>query len=564
LFDQLLNLFSKIPGIHLNILILLGLALFGGTFGGRLFQKLRIPQVVGYIAVGILLGQTGANIVNEQVMESFQLFNYFALGLIGFTIGGELKKETFLKYGKQIIYVLLFEGIAAFVLVTVLVGMVGSLLMDNSNVAWALGLLLGAIASATAPAATTNVLWEYKSKGPLTTTILGIVAMDDGLALLLFAVASSFAGLILGNGTTSLLGTFISPLYEILGSIFIGAFSGLVLSKILDRHSEKDRVLAFSIGIVLLALGIALLLDFDILLASMSLGVTVVNLTPRKSKDMFKLLGGFTPPIYVLFFVLVGAELNLSYMSIPLGLIALVYLAGRTAGKMAGARLGARISNASKSVRKYLPLCLFSQAGVAIGLSILAGHMFPGEVSQAIVIIIISTVFVLELTGPTFVKMAVTKAGEAGLNVTEEDLIKQSKVRDVMDKNPPIIYDHMCLNKILEIFSNHDNLYYPVVNEDKYLMGIISIDHLKKTFMLSGLNEVLLAYDLMEPVIAVTYPDTPMTEARDEMARNHVECVPVVSKDNKLLGFIESRSIQRLISKKIAELERKSMDLEAP
>jgi len=563
LFDQVLNLLSKLSHTHLNILVLLGLALFGGTFGGRLFQRLRIPQVVGYIAVGILLGQTGANIVNEQVLESFQLFNYFALGLIGFTIGGELKKDTFLKYGKQIIYVLLFEGIAAFVLVTVLVGVVGSLLLDNSSMAWALGLLLGAIASATAPAATTNVLWEYKAKGPLTTTVLGIVAMDDGLALLLFAVASSIAGLILGNGSTSLLGTFISPIYEIMGSLFIGGFSGFILSKILDKHSEEDRVLAFSIGIVLLALGIALLLDFDILLASMSLGVTVVNLTPRKSQDMFKLLRGFTPPIYVLFFVLVGAELNLSYMSIPLVVIALIYLMGRTAGKMAGASLGARFSNASKTVRKYLPLCLFSQAGVAIGLSILAGHMFPGEVSNAIVIIIISTVFVLELTGPTFVKMAVTKAGETGLNVTEEDLIKKSRVRDIMDKNPPLIYENMCLNRILEVFTNHDNLYYPVVNKDRSLMGIISIDHLKKTFMLSGLDDVLLAYDLMEPVIAVAHPDTPMPEARDEMARNHVECVPVVSKENKLLGFIESRSIQRLISKKIAELEKKSRDLEA-
>ncbi|MBD3412833.1 MAG: CBS domain-containing protein [Candidatus Aminicenantes bacterium] len=562
MFDQVMHLLSKLSHTHLNILMLLGIALFGGTFGGRLFQKLRIPQVVGYISVGILLGQTGANIVNEQVMESFQLFNYFALGLIGFTIGGELKKETFLKYGKQIIYVLLFEGIAAFILVAVLVGTVGSLLMGNSNVAWALGLLLGAIASATAPAATTNVLWEYKSKGPLTTTILGIVAMDDALALLLFAVASSVAGLILGNGNSSLLGIFVSPLYEIMGSVFIGIFSGLILSKILDRHSEEDRVLAFSIGIVLLALGIALLLDFDILLASMSLGVTVVNLTPRKSQDMFKLLGGFTPPIYVLFFVLVGAELNLSYMSVPMILIALIYLIGRTIGKMGGATLGARLSHASQSVRKYLPLCLFSQAGVAIGLSILAGHLFPGKVSNAIVIIVISTVFVLELTGPAFVKIAVTKAGEAGLNVTEEDLIKKSKVRDIMDPDPPVIYENMCLNKILEVFSNHDNLYYPVVNKDKYLMGIISIDHLKKTFMLSGLNEFLLAYDLMEPVIAVIHPDTPMTEAKETMSLNRTECLPVVSEDNKLLGFVESRSIQKLISQKIAELERKSLNLE--
>ncbi|MFO7867613.1 MAG: cation:proton antiporter [Candidatus Aminicenantes bacterium] len=562
MFDQIFNLLTKLSATHLNILVLLGLALFGGTFGGRLFQRLRIPQVVGYISVGILLGQTGANIVDAHVLESFQLFNYFALGLIGFTIGGELKKETFSKYGKQIINVLLFEGVASFVLVAVLVGAAGSLLLDNSSVGWALGLLLGAIASATAPAATTNVLWEYKSKGPLTTTVLGIVAMDDALALLLFAVASSIAGLILGNGSSGLLGTFISPVYEIAGAVFIGAFSGLILSKILKRHSEKERVLAFSIGIVLLALGTAMLFEFDILLTSMSLGVTVVNLTPRKSKDMFKLLGGFTPPIYVLFFVLVGAELNLSYMTVPLVLLAVFYLIGRSAGKMAGSALGARVSHASTSVQKYLPFCLFSQAGVAIGLSILASQKFPGLVSNSIVIIIVSTVFVLEITGPAFVKFAVTRAGEAGLNITEEDLIRKSKVKDIMDKNPPLIYENMLLNRVLEIFSTSDNLYHPVVNKDNQLVGIISIDNIKNTFMLTGLNEFLIAYDLMEPVVAVIHPETPMTEAKDEMARNHIECLPVVSKNNQLVGFIESRSIQKLISRKIAELERKSMFLE--
>ncbi len=557
MFDQISDLISQLSHIHLNILILLGLALFGGTIGGRLFQKLKTPQVVGYITVGILIGQTGIGIVGEQTIEMFQPFNYFALGLIGFMIGGELKKETFRKYGRQIITVLLCEGISAFVLVFVLVGIVGSFFME-ANIALALGLLLGAIASATAPAATTSVLWEYRSKGPLTTTVLGIVAMDDGLALLLFAIASGIAGAMVGNVSNGLIYSIFFPVYEILGSIMIGVISGLILSKLLRKYSEEDRILAFSIGTVMLVLGVSLLINVDILLAAMALGVTVVNSCPRKSKDMFKLIGGFTPPIYVLFFVLVGAKLNLSYMSLSMILLGTAYLIGRTAGKISGANFGARLSNASKTVQKYLPLCLFSQAGVAIGLSILVSHNFQGMISNAVVIIIVSTVFILEMAGPYFVKMAVTKAGEAGLNITEEDLIRRSKAEDIMEKNPPLVYQHMSLSKILEMFCNNPNLSFPVVNEEKQIKGIISVDNIKNTFMLTGLNEFLLAYDLMDPVIEVAKPNSPMTEVKDSLEKNRLECMPVVSDDDRVIGFIEAKEIKRLISRKIAELKEKA------
>ena len=562
MFELLTHLFSKLSSVHLNILILLGLALFGGTIGGRLFQKFRIPQVVGYIVVGILIGQTGLKIIDEHTIQTFQPFNYFALGLIGFIIGGELKKETFLKYGKQLVYILLCEGIAAFLLVSILVGLVGSLFFHESNLAWALGFLLGAIASATAPAATTSVLWEYKTKGPLTSTILGIVAMDDALALLLFAIASSLAGSLIGYSNGTIVNTFLIPIYEIGGSILIGVLSGLILNKILKRYRKEERILAFSVGIVLLVLGVALFMNVDILLAAMALGVTVVNFTPRKSKEMFKLIGGFTPPIYILFFVLVGAKLNLSYMSLAVILLLIIYLIGRTVGKMAGANFGARISGATRIVQKYLPACLFCQAGVAIGLSILASQRFPGEIGHTIVIIIITTVFILEIAGPPFVKIAVTKAGEVGLNITEEDLIRQSKVKDIMDIKTPLIYEKTPLSKILEMFYENSYLYYPVVNKDKNLVGVISIFNIKDTFMISGLDNFLIAVDLMEPVIAVTMSETPMSDAIEILDKNNLEFLPVVTEENIVVGSLESRAIQRLISKRITELRSQPKSFE--
>ena len=256
---------------HLNILFLLGLALFGGTIGGRLFQKLRIPQVVGYVSLGILIGESGFKMVDLHTLKALEPFSYFALGLVGFMIGGELKRDVLRKYGKQFVNILLFEGVTAFFAVTISVGFIGGLLFGDWRFSWAIGLLLGAIASATAPAATTAVLKEYKTRGPLTRTVLGIVALDDALALLLFAVASSLAASISGTAHQSLVWTFINPLYEISGSVVVGIIGGSVLNKLLRKYSEDERLLAFSIGIVLLITGIAIAIHVDMLLAPIDL-----------------------------------------------------------------------------------------------------------------------------------------------------------------------------------------------------------------------------------------------------------------------------------------------------
>lgn len=275
MFEQFL---TRISVVHLNILLLLGLALFGGTIGGRLFQKIRIPQVVGYIAIGIIIGMSGLKIINHDTIMTLQPFSYFALGLIGFMIGGELKREVLVKYGKQFINILLCEGIAAFLVVSFFTGIAGTLLFGNWKFAWALGLLLGAIASATAPAATTDVLREYKTRGPLTRTVLGIVALDDGLALLLFALAASIADSLTGNNhNNGLLRTFVQPLYEIGGSIVMGILAGIILSKLARKYSEEKRLLAFSIGTVLFVSGLALAIHVDMLLAAMTLGVIVCS-----------------------------------------------------------------------------------------------------------------------------------------------------------------------------------------------------------------------------------------------------------------------------------------------
>ena len=562
MIEYLSHIFSKFSVSNLNILFLLGLALFGGTIGGRLFQKLRIPQVVGYIAIGIIIGESGLKVITQDVIKTLQPFNYFALGLIGFMIGGELKKDVLRKYGKQFVSILLFEGIGAFLLVSVFVGVVGSFLLGDWKLSWSLGLLLGAISSATAPAATISVLREFKTRGPLTRTVLGIVAMDDGLALILFAIASSIAGSLIGNIHPGVLRIFINPLYEIGGAIIVGIVSGMVLNKLLRKYTEEARLLAFSIGAVLVVLGVSLATHVDMLLAAMTLGVVVANFIPRKSKEVFKLVEGFTPPIFVLFFVLVGAKLNIGHMTLPIVLIGVIYIIGRSAGKAIGATLGARISGAPKTVQKYLPLCLFSQAGVAIGLSILASHYFPGYIGSAIIIVITATAFILEVIGPPFVKFAVTKAGEVGMNVTEDDFVSKLKVEEIMDKNPPLIYKNMPLAQILKIFSESPNLYYPVVDTNKKLLGIITVDNIKNTFMATSLSDLLLAVDVMEPVIASVTSKSSVSELKGILAKYNLEYLPVVTQEDEVIGFIERRMVYKVISTKIIELQRQADLLE--
>ncbi|MDD5115982.1 MAG: cation:proton antiporter [Candidatus Omnitrophica bacterium] len=325
MFDQLSDAFTRISSVHLNALFLLGLILFVGAMGAKVFQKMRIPQVVGYIIAGILLGRSGLNIINSEVIEVLVPFNYFALGLIGFMIGGELKSEVFRRYGKQFLVILLSEGISAFLAVFLLVGILGSLIFGHSVYYWSLGLLLGAIASATAPAATTDVLWEYKTRGPLTTTVLGIVALDDGLALVLFALASSIAPVMLG-AHSSVISAVIRPVYEIVIGVLIGLIFSAALITILRKYADKDKILVFSLCSILFALGLALIMNVDMLLAAMTMGVVLINKEVRLSKEIFKLISGFATPFYVLFFVLVGAKFDLHVTTAGAILIAVLFL----------------------------------------------------------------------------------------------------------------------------------------------------------------------------------------------------------------------------------------------
>ena len=554
-----------------RFVLLMGIMLFFGSIGGRLFQKLKIPQVVGYIVTGILLGVSGMWVLGKDTITALNPVSTIALSLIGFLVGAELKIDIIKKYGKQFVGILLGESITPFFVVGILTGVVGYAFTKNTPYAVSLGLILGAICAATAPAATTDVLKEYRTKGPLTTTILGIVAMDDAVALILYAIAATIAAPLLGGHSISLAAQLGAICYDIFGSIVLGVAFGFVLSLILKHTMDDDgRVLGFSLGVLFLSTGICDLLHLDHILSAMFIGFFMTNFAQKKTRPMFRLVERFTPPIYVLFFVTVGAKLNVWILTPFFALIAVLYVGGRTLGKTIGSRLGARITKAPETVRKYLPFCLLSQAGVAIGLSIAAGNDFPDSIGPQIMLIITATTFIVQILGPICVKYGVAKAGEVGLNVTEEDIIKKTLVRDITVNGNPVcqMSSHAIVNendpigKIIRSFAAHENMNYEVRGSEGKLVGQISLARIKDALQIGTLAEMMPAFDLMEKPLATCTPQMPLPEAYQLFANHDTEVICIVDAQGKPAGILEKYTVDHYIHTKIVELEHKLAQME--
>ena len=396
---------------HIDVLILFGIGIFGGALGAYLFQKIRVPQVVGYIIIGIVIGESGFQIVSHETTLKLQSFNWFALGIIGFLVGGELEWETFRKYGKQFITIMLGEGLVAFFLVSIISTIIVYWMSHSISVSIGAGVVLGAIASATDPASTLDVLWEYRSRGVLTTALIAIVALDDALAMTLYGLGTSIAQMITGESNV-----FAEEMLkigkELFGSIFLGIACALLLNLIMKQLSyHKERMLAISTGLLLLTIGVADMAGLDVILVTMSMGVVLINYAPKRTRELFTLIRSFSSPIYVMFFVLVGARLGIAKMPPWLWSIVIVYVLGRNFGKMLGVYIGARMSGADKVVQKYGGLGLFAQGGVAIGLSIMASqHLTEYMVTDTlslgdmIVYCVTATTMIVQLLGPAIGK----------------------------------------------------------------------------------------------------------------------------------------------------------------
>jgi len=542
----------------LNIILLVGIAIFGGTIGARIFQRLNIPRIVGYVAIGIILGPL-FGVISARTIQDLEPFNMFALGIIGFLIGGELKREIFVKFGGQVFLILLFEGLMA----CLLVGAMSFGIMwyfTDWKTALAVAVVFGAICAATDPASTMSVLWEYKTRGPLTSMLTAIVALDDALALVLYTICVSIAGVIIGHGETGFFLALLRSFYEIAGSLAVGVAAGFLLNWILNRTEEPERVLVFSISLALLIIGVAITRELDVIISSMALGVTLTNLGSKRVLSSFALVQRFAAPVYVLFFVIVGARLNISGIGLQVGLLVAAYVIGSVVGKTTGAWWGAVRSKAVPSIRKYLGFCLYQQGTIAIALLLMATSRFDGEIRDTMLSVIIAGVFVLQLAGPMFVKIGAKKAGEVGLNITEEDLIRSYKVGDVLDDKVPAISAGLSLNELIKVVANTNSYCYPVIDNVGNLTGVITLDGIMNTFATQELNDWLVALDIAEPVSEKAVPQMPLSEALEKAKEMDVEFLPAVASEDaeKYVGILSIRSAHRRLAAEVLAKQKEA------
>jgi Kef-type K+ transport system membrane component KefB len=408
-------------GLHFspNILVSIGFLLTIAFLGSKIFQRFGIPQVVGYIFLGTLLGSSFLNIIPLELASDLEFISLMALGLIGFDIGSHLKLDELRRLGKSLTFILLFEAVGTWALVSV-----GVYLITRSLHT---ALIFGALASATAPAATVDVLAEYDAKGPLTTSLLAVVGLDDALALFLYSITAVIAeNVFTGSAYPSIFEMISLPVIEIGGSLILGIVIGLILNQVLCKMQKLHDSMAIAIGFVLLAVGLSEAMSFSLILTTMIMGMVVINQTPRLGKDIRYIIEQVGPVIYVLFFALVGVRFQIRLLP-TMGLLGLAYVGLRSLGKFSGAWIGSWIGGAEPAVRDNLGLGLLSQAGVAIGLALASANRFSGfgEEGKAFGILIIniitSTTFVVQIIGPIFVKVAIRRAGEIGKASTTED-----------------------------------------------------------------------------------------------------------------------------------------------
>ncbi|MCK4852158.1 MAG: cation:proton antiporter [Candidatus Omnitrophica bacterium] len=534
----------------MNVLLVVGIVILLGAAGGRIFQKLRMPAIMGYIIIGILLGESLHGILSGPVLNSFVPIINLSLGIIGFMIGSELNFERFRRYSRSIYTILFCETVLTFLGVAAVVTFFTKELY--------MGLILGALASATAPAATYSVLGEYKARGPLTMTTLSIVALDDGLALIIYGLASAFARSFMAHENISLLSVLGAPLLGIGGAIVIGLTAAFVLHGMVIRATDAERFLPFTLGTILFVVGLSIFFKVDFIFASMVLGAMVSNLQSSDNREMFNVIKKFSPPIYILFFVLVGARLDARILlrgGVPF--LALAYIASRSAGKMTGAYIGGRLSKAKETVTKYLGFCLFDQAGIAVGLAIAAYNTFSGmgyeKEGLLIINIITATTFLLQFLAPPMIKYGIKKADELNRNVTEEDIIGTYRVRDVMDEEVILIKANNNLRQILNSMKGSAGYTFPIVGMDGKFAGVTSLGEIRDTFYEEQMDQLILAGDILRETTAVAYADQKLQTAIEIFKSRKVDYLPVLDSEGsqRVVGQVEYRKLMDRMDKEV-------------
>lgn len=418
-----IQLLSFLGGMIMETcLVLLAVCLIGGLLFSRVTKKMHLPAVTAYLVAGLLLGPfclgrmniPGLGFQSLAQVDSMKIITQTALGFIAFTIGNEFRMSQLKATGAKAITI----GILQAVITTLVVdaALIVLHILQPSVISLSCAITLGAIAAATAPAATLMVVRQYKADGPLTRLLLLVVALDDAVGLVVFSVSFGIATA-LSSGHVNLLGVVVEPLLEILLSFSLGAAIGWLLNWVEQFFHSRSKRMTISVAFVLLAVGLSMVefqigavhCVFSLLLVCMMAGSVFCNICPT-SEELMSRIDGWAMPLNVLFFVLSGAELNLNVLAQPVTLlVGIVYIIFRSAGKYIGSNFSCRITAQSKAITEHLGITLLPQAGVALGMALTAATLPDGILARNVVLF---SVLVYELVGPALTKRSLLAAGE--------------------------------------------------------------------------------------------------------------------------------------------------------
>ena len=391
-----------------NLILLFGIAIIFGYFVGKGTYYLRITSIVGYILTGVILGPL-FHIIELSTITKNVIVN-FTLALIGFTIGGTFTLGFLKSSGKTVWVIIVGESFGAFFLV-----LLGIYLYTGNIV---LALVIASLAPASAPAGTIATLRDTHASGPLTRMAIAVVGLDDATSIILFVIAIAIVHVMLG-GVVSAYSLIMTPLIEIFGAFVIGGAFGALLAYLIKLINDRDEILILTISIILISAGLSQILHVSLILASMALGAVVVNVAPSSSRISLSAIDTIIPPIFVIFFVVAGLELNIGLLA-KLGIMGVIYIVARATGLISGAYLGAKAGKAMPVIQKYLGFAILSQAGVAIGLALLVKSdlaqygTIATQLGTIAITMIAATTVVFEIIGPIGTRFAVKKAGEIG------------------------------------------------------------------------------------------------------------------------------------------------------
>ena len=405
-------MFSDISGYILDmreafshhVVFGVGILLMGSYFMGRLAEKVHLPAITGFILAGLLLGPSLMGLVHKDLDETLASITEIALALIALVIGSEFSLKKLRTIGKSVLIITLVQLLSAFILVT------AGLVIAGMELEYAA--ILGAIASATAPAATVAIIRDLKARGPFVDHLYGIVALDDAGCVLLFAAVTAIAGNSLGSDNR-LIYSALHAVLEIFLSLFLGAAAGWLLHLLTKKRRRLNEVMILSLGVILILSALSNTFHLSALLASMTAGTVMANLS-RRTHRIVNSLDSISPPLYTAFFAIAGTELRISVLtSSYILLMGGIFIIARAAGKILGVQIGASLAHSDPPIRKYLGLGMLPQAGVAIGLVLFLDTIpyfaVNHEITTTMINIVLFSVLINELAGPPLSRYSVLK-----------------------------------------------------------------------------------------------------------------------------------------------------------